>query len=262
MNRPRSTRRSTNSRRVARRVRWHSATEALAPAPVVPLRLFPYSKIAITGALGILIGVLLAFFNTDWFYVHEFEITGARFLTADEIVRASGVRGYNIFFIEAANVERALARLPEVKSARAQTGMLDRVAVHIQEREPVVLWQRGAENYWVDEEGFAFIARGARADLPALRDLDAAALAPGARAPARAFETFRALRAAWGDSARVLEWSSARGIALTIEPGGKIYFGDASDMPGKVMVARAVIAQLKGKPVKFIDVGQGEPFFQ
>ncbi|MBI3913134.1 MAG: FtsQ-type POTRA domain-containing protein [Chloroflexi bacterium] len=255
---------TTNQRRSPRRVRLHTTATAAALAPAIApasdaqLR----SKLLAGGALGVLIASLLLLFNTDWFYVDEIEIVGARYLTSSEIQRASGVNGYNIFFIDSASIERTLMRLPEIKTVRVQTGLLNRVKVEIQERQPVLTWARGSENYWVDADGITIVARAALMDVPTLRDVDAAPVKVGQRAPAKPFEAFRQLRDTWGESAKVYEWSNGRGIALMTEQGWKIYFGDANEMLGKVAVARALIAQLKGKSIKFIDVGQGEPFYQ
>ncbi len=252
---------SADQRRPPRRVRLHTTAPAAALAPA-PVSVALHSKLIAGGALGVLIALLLLFFNTDWFYVDDIEIVGTRYLTSSEIQRASGVNGYNIFFIDSASVERALMRLPEIKIVHVQTGLLNRVKVEIQERQPVVAWARGAENYWVDAEGIAIVARAALIDVPTLRDADAAPVKVGQPAPAKPFEAFRQLRDAWGESAKVYEWSNGRGIALTTEQGWKIYFGDANAMLGKVAIARALMAQLKGKGIKFIDVGQREPFYQ
>ncbi|MCI0475817.1 MAG: FtsQ-type POTRA domain-containing protein [Anaerolineales bacterium] len=208
--------------------------------------------------------VVYVFFDTDYFYVFNFDIVGARYVTAAEIEKASGVRGYNIFFIDARSVERALAKVPEVKSATVTTRLPNYVAIEIQERQPALVWQRGSETYWVDADGIFFRARAPLTQLPTVRDLDPSAIQLGQRAQTNAVAAFWALREAMPESPRALEWSAGRGIAFTDERGWKIYLGDADDMPGKVAVLRALVAQLvaQNTRIRFIDLGKGDPYYQ
>ncbi len=218
-------------------------------------------------ALGMLVAlaiVLCVFFASDYFYVFQFNIVGARYVTPAEIEQASGIRGYNVFFIDARTVERALMRLPEVKSARVTVRLPNDVTMEIEERHPIVVWQRGDASYWVDAEGVLLRARASLPDLPTVRDFDAGTFTLGQRAPANAFAAFWALRAAMPDSPRALEWSSARGIAFTDEHGWKIYLGTAENMPGKIVLLRALVAQLvaQNAKIRFIDLGKGDPYYQ
>ncbi len=268
-NRSRRTLYTTTTRQVARRTRLHTTAETVAVAPTMPRSAPPIADhreakiLAAAGAL-VLITLLALLFGTDWFFVEDLEITGVQFLTKPEIVRASGVQDYSIFFVDTASVQKSLERFPEVKHANVRTGLPNRVVVDIAERQPWLTWKRGTETYWVDDAGIAFAARMTLADLPALTDGDAAAIKLGEPVPAKTFKAYRALRDAWTDSPRVFGWTSARGITVTNEYGWKIYFGDASDMAGKVAVMRALVTQLRERNVKvqFIDLGQGDPFYR
>ncbi len=243
----------------------HTTIDATIGAPPIQAPVLTrHAKLAALLALMLFTGVLALAFNTDGFYVYDLEITGSRFLTKPEIERASGVYGYSIFFVDTASVEKSLKRLPEIKDARVRAGIFNRVVVEIEERQPALTWMRGNEAYWVDAEGVVFAARTNLADLPVLRDLDSAAIKVGQTAPAKAFGAYRALRDAMPDAPRLLEWSNARGVAFTDERGWKIYLGDANEMLGKVAVLRVLIAQLRAQNarIKFVDVGQGDPFYQ
>ncbi len=212
----------------------------------------------------LIVGVLFEFFNGDAFYVYGFDVTGTRFLTQAEVERASGVIGYNIFFIDARAVERALEKMPEVKSARVTTGLPSRVNVAIEERVPELIWLRGAETYWVTADGMVLRARANLTQLPSIRDLDQTAVKPEQRLQSDALDAYRALRAAWPEAPRAFEWSAARGLAYTDEHGWKIYLGDASEMAGKLAKLRALVPQLvsQNAKIKFIDVSKGDPFYQ
>jgi cell division septal protein FtsQ len=254
------------SRHTTKRRRLHTLAQGTLGAPALPLDLatLPRPKILAAGMLVALAIALYAFFDTDYFYVFQFQIHGTRFLTTAEIEQASGMRGYNIFFINAREVERALLKLPEVKAVAVTTRLPNDVVIEIQERTPALIWQRGNETYWVDADGVLLRPRAPMPELPVLRDMDASAVALGGRAPARALAAFWALRAAMPESPRALEWSAARGIAFTNERGWKIYLGDADEMPGKIAVLRALVAQLvsQNAQIRFIDLGKGDPYYQ
>jgi len=247
-----------------RRMRMTVTSTARVPALWARLGALPRPRMVALALLAVLAAVLYVFFDTDYFYVFQFNIAGTRFLTAPEIERASGIRGYNVFFIDARAVERALLRLPEVKAARVTVRLPNVVMMEIEERQPVGVWQRGEVMCWVDAEGMLLRVRADLADLPHVRDLDAGTLVPGQRVPASAFAAFVALRAAMPASPRALEWSSARGIAFTDERGWKIYLGTAENMPGKIAVLRALVAHLvaQNARIRFIDLGKGDPYYQ
>jgi cell division septal protein FtsQ len=207
---------------------------------------------------------LLAFFNTDLFYVFDFQITGLKYLSSAEVERASGIAGYNIFFIESQAVERALSRMPEVKSVRVTSSLPNRVVIEVEERQPQVTWLRGSESYWVGADDIAFRARMNLPKQVTLRDLDQSPVKLGQKVSADGMAATRALRDAWPDAPRVLEWSASRGLAFDDEHGWKIYLGDAIEMAGKVASYRALASQLTAQNIKirFIDLSKGDPYYQ
>ncbi len=216
-------------------------------------------------AATILLGALvLAFFNFDLFYIFEPDVVGLQNLPKEEVIRASGVTGYNVFFVDAGSVERALSRLPEIKSVKVIPGLPNLLSIQITEREPAVVWQRGADKYWVDSDGIAFRPHGTIPDLATIRDLDQAAVKPGQKINTKALVAYGAVRTALPDAPRLFEWSAARGLAFTDERGWKIYLGDENGMTGKVVKFRALVQQLveQKEQVKFIDLGKGDPYYQ
>ncbi|MBM3127802.1 MAG: FtsQ-type POTRA domain-containing protein [Chloroflexi bacterium] len=259
-----SARRPTRPAKTRRRLNTIAQGTLSAPSWTSTLWSTQRPKIFAVLLLLILGGALYVFFDTDYFYAFNFNITGARYVTTAEIEKASGIRGYNIFFVDARAVERAILKLPEVKAATVTTRLPNYVAIEIQERQPVFVWQRGAETFWVDADGIFFRARAPMSELPTVRDLDPSVIQPGQRAQANAVAAAWALRATMPESPRALEWSTGRGIAFTDERGWKIYLGDADAMPGKIAILRALIAQLvaQNARIRFIDLGKGDPYYQ
>jgi len=260
----RPTRPSAARRTPRRRMNTLAQGALRAPSRVSNLWATQRAKILAVVLILALAVVLYMFFDLDYFYVFNFNIVGAQYLTTAEIEKASGLRGYNIFFIDARSTERALAKLPEVRAANVTTRLPNQVTIEIQERQPQIVWQRGNESYWIDADGVFFRARANLAQLPVVRDLDQGVVKAGERAQANAVAAFWALRDAMPESPRNLEWSAARGISFTDGHGWKIYLGDATDMPGKIATLRTLIAQLSAQNarIQFIDLGKGDPYYQ
>ena len=211
--------------------------------------------------LGVALYVL---FDMDTFYVYDLQVNGLKYLTPVEAQKASGILGYNILFVDSRAVERALAKLPEIKTVHVNSSLPNQVAVDIEERKPEITWLRGNETYWVDVNGIGFRARANLAELPTMRDLDQTPVKPGSLVKADALNAFWEFRRAFPDGPRALEWSAARGLAYTDEHGWKIYLGGADEMAGKVAKLRVLVAQLVAQNVKikFIDLGKGDPYYQ
>ena len=253
-------------RRTKRNVRFHTVAGR---SGITLLRVgasldVPRPKILAAMLTLLLVSALTALFVLDLFYIFDFEVAGLRLLNKGEVERASGVAGYNIFFIDAHSVERTLAKLPEVKSVRVTTQLPNRMMVNIVERQPEVVWVHGAENYCVDADGIVFRARTNMPPLPVIHDVDQGAVKVGQRVSSTAIAAFHAFREAWNDGPRQVEWSSARGLAFTDEHGWKIYLGDAEEMAGKLAKLRVLVPQLvaQNTRVRFIDLGRGDPYYQ
>ncbi len=215
-------------------------------------------------ALILTLGGVYEFFTEDWFYVYQFDVQGANYLTSSEIERTSRVGGYNVFFIEPSSVERALKQLPEIKSVHVATGLPNIMLVQIEERAPKAVWLKGDQAYWVDGDGYAFKERVQHLDLPTVRDLDTTELKAGKRVQPAALNAVQALLTAWTDAPRNLEWSTTTGLSMTDEHGWKILFGDASDMDFKVAKLQTLVPTLvsQGARIRLIDLGKGDPYYQ
>ncbi len=211
-----------------------------------------------------LAAVLYEFLEDERFFVYDFEATGLQHLSKEELEQAGSFVGYNVFFVNSSAIEGRLVKLPEVKSVRVSSGLPNRLAVDVEEREPVMTWMIGNDSYWVDGSGIGFRARGNQADLPLVRDADQDVIAPGQSVVPAGVAAVQALRSAWPTGPRLLEWSQARGLAFGEEHGWKIYLGDASDMRAKVIKLRILIPQLASQNVKVksIDISKGDPFYQ
>ena len=221
-------------------------------------------KFVTLGLCVILAVGLYEFFMDDHFFIERVDTAGLNILTPQEIAQASRVMSYNIFFVEPSQVERAVSRMPEVKSARAMLGIPNSILIEVQERVPEIVWFKGNDTYWVDADGIAMRARSPRVDLPSVRDFDPNPVQTGKRVTPAAFETVRAVRTNWEQAPKNFDWTLTNGLSAIDARGWKIIFGDAIDIELKIVKLRALQARLlaQGTRIKFIDLGKGEPFYQ
>ncbi|NPA90109.1 MAG: FtsQ-type POTRA domain-containing protein [Chloroflexi bacterium] len=100
--------------------------------------------------------------TAEFFYVYEeqFRVEGIHYTEQAEVIQASGIRGWHIFFIDPDKVARRLEELPYVRSAHVTVGFPPRVLIRVEERQPVLRWERKGTLFWVDAEGTVMPARG------------------------------------------------------------------------------------------------------
>jgi hypothetical protein len=74
--------------------------------------------------------------------------------------------GTNLFRLDTAPLEAALATLPAVASAEVSVALPDAVVVRVDERRPVLAWQVGERRYIADAGGAVFAILEAASPLP------------------------------------------------------------------------------------------------
>ena len=98
-------------------------------------------------------------------------IDGVRFTDRAKVeATLADARGENLFQLATKPLEATLETLATVQSARVSVSLPDTLAVTIEERRPVLIWQVGEARYLADAEGRLFAA------LPEVTPADAAGL--------------------------------------------------------------------------------------
>jgi cell division septal protein FtsQ len=221
-------------------------------------------KFAAAMLILVCIGALYAMFNLDMFFVGEPVMIGNRLVPSQEIAEVSGMRGWNIFFVEPDSVETAVKTLPEFKSVQVYVTLPNVVEIYTTERKPHFVWEVAGKNYWVDEEGIAMRPRGMVQNGWHVRDSEGKQVKYGERINPDAFNAAVSLINVWKDSPKYFEWTKAHGLTLRDEHGWLVYFGSASQMEDKVTALKIVTTQLlkDKRTVAFVDLGSGLPYYQ
>lgn len=108
----------------------------------------------------ILIGLSYALYilwNSPAFLVQEVLVEGTDQYTPDHITRSLLVYQKPIFLVEPEKVAQQLTdQIPGLLSASVRVEFPATVAILVEERVPVILWEQGDTNLWVDSRGIAF----------------------------------------------------------------------------------------------------------
>jgi POTRA domain-containing FtsQ-type protein len=86
------------------------------------------------------------------------------------------LEGANLFTLRTGELEQRLVTLPAVRSALVSVALPDGIGIRLQEREPLLVWQTGADRWLVDREGMVFAKLGddpppQAADLAVVEDV-------------------------------------------------------------------------------------------
>jgi cell division septal protein FtsQ len=111
------------------------------------------------------------------FVARTLSIEGATWTGEDAVRDTLGaLEGANLFTLRTGELEQRLVTLPAVRSALVSVALPDGIGIRLQEREPLLVWQTGAERWLVDREGMVFAKLGEdpppeAADLAVVEDV-------------------------------------------------------------------------------------------
>ncbi len=260
---PRAQEKST---RVQKRATFDIAAPRLVLNPWRTMRDWKASrpKFAAGVLIALLLGALYAMFNLEYFFVNEPIVIGNKIVPREEIVQVSGMRGWNIFFVEPNAVANAVRALPEFKEVQVYVTLPNTIEIYTTERTPRFVWEVAGKNFWIDEDGIAMRPRGMVENGWHVRDSEGKVVKYGERINPDAFNAAVSLINVWKDSPKYFEWTKAHGLTLREEHGWLVYFGSASQMQDKVTALNIVTTQLlkDKRTVAFVDLGSGLPYYQ
>jgi cell division septal protein FtsQ len=209
--------------------------------------------------LVILIGLAIWSGMDDRFYINTVKVTGNVLVPADEIAKASGILGLQVFWLNASEVGARLPKsLPSIKSARVGCQLLGPCTIAVQERRPVIAWQFGNAVTWIDADSVTFAARAITntADAPiTVEALQGPALFSGSQADARIVQATLSVAQNLPEVQRY-RYTEAHGLEFDDARGFVVYLGLGPDMAERVSVWKALSADLDARQVqpRFVDV--------
>ena len=116
----------------------------------------------ISGAIFVLsLFVIISFSNFSTFKVSALNLKGTERLTTVEILRQLKISNTSILKVQPDQVEKDLiAKFPSIRDVSVTAGLPAKLTINVTEREPLVLWQKQEESYWIDVEGVIFPVQG------------------------------------------------------------------------------------------------------
>jgi POTRA domain, FtsQ-type/Cell division protein FtsQ len=218
----------------------------------------------IAGAIGLYAGAR----STSVFAVHRVEVQGAppRVEARVQAALTEPLEGESLLSVDRADIDRALAGLPDVQAIEFDRGFPRTLQVTVVAERPVAVLRRGTDAWLISERGR--VLRGLPDARPVgLPRIWIAELAPPKDGTLLKDETGRgpalALGAVLASDPQFLEGiehAALRGreIDLALRSGVELRLGPPHDLALKVAVAREVLAALPGAYAGYVDVSVPE----
>jgi len=265
-------------RRSARMAAYHTtiARPTAQGVPLVPAMRWLGTRLAGLVFLAAVSAILVWFFWSYDFYVYGATITGNQLLTDEAIFAHSELEGYNIFYVDPAQVQHRIEAMPAVKWVRVTYGLPNHVTITLGERKPAAVWETQGKRYWVDQEGVFFpITTPIPKETLIIRDLDnrpvnlgvlkqegnedkpQAPPDPTAVLMAEALHRYLPER-------NVMDYSQNGGISFVTEGGWRVYFGNQVGLQAKVAIYQAFLEKRAPyRAVEFLDLSiPGQPYYK
>ncbi len=219
---------------------------------------------------------LFIIISMDPFIVRNAEIGGNLRLSAQEISSVLGVMGHSSALLNPAQMEyNILSKFPDVASAHVEVSLPAAVRVTISERQPVAAWQQADQLLWVDDQGYAFPARGLVEGLVTVTATGAPPISSnlnseqgfGAR-PFLTSEMTAAIRVLTPQVPQdaTLIYDSRYGLGWADPRGWQVYFGESGgEMDTKLKVYQAMteyLSQHEITPALISVEYPGAPFYR
>lgn len=132
-------------------LRGVQAPDAMLPTP------WHFSKaLSLLLLLAALASISALHMQDPWFvYEEDVQFTDLVRLDRTELYPLLNVEGLNIFWVDPRGLRRTLSEQSWVDDARIDVSLPAGVTVHVQETQPVAVWQTNSGVYWVAQNGFA-----------------------------------------------------------------------------------------------------------
>lgn len=250
-----SKRKTGKRSKVKRRSRAYEIARPGVRLPTRPLvsswqiRTGPVLSVLLLIALGL---ITSQFFTTDRFYIYEAEVEGNQFVDSAEIYNASGLHEWSIFWVNPERVEAQISKLSGVKEAKVTCWLPNHVSIQVVEHQVQIIWQRGEQRYWVDEQGTLLPVEEEIEDMIMVQDLTPRPLEVGDRIDPEVVRSALELKRLLPET-KVLQYSEDRGVILN--RSFPVYLG-TGDIAEKMTILDALVKDLAfdGIQPEYVDL--------
>jgi cell division protein FtsQ len=230
------------------------------PGAEVRLPALPTVRVGWRLASGLLTLLILALLAHLWssprYRVTEIEFAGLQRLTGTDVSTVLAIGGEPIFAVNASQIRQELKRaFPEFKAVSVKIGLPAKVAISVDERQPVIAWQQNGRVVWVDAEGVAFPPRGEPGALVPVNAQSAPPTRPGLAQDVALLDpemvvTLQGMAARAPEGAMIL-YDAKHGLGWIDARGWFAYFGtNFDDMDMKLTVYQALADQLEQQGIR------------
>ena len=183
------------------------------------------------------------------YYVSSINLRGNALVPGDEIYLAAALDGRNLFWIDPENSEARIRQVPGVKDAKVIVDLPTAVNIEVVEREPVIIWEHGDKQSWVDYQGAMFpISLDLPWLLPVVVDESDIISPAEGNIPPEVVVSALQLKALKPNIKR-LHYDPIYGVSYQ-EGNWRGYFGIGGNMSMKLKVYEALIDDLLAKGVR------------
>ena len=206
--------------------------------------------------------ILVLIFTSDSFYVRSIEVRGLTHQTRQEIFAFSDIADYHIFWLDPKLIRASILRSPSVADASVELGWPpDMITVHVEERQPAILWSEAGKDVWVDLQGRVMPAR---AELPGLLrvTVDAGA-SGGASMDRQELDKDTVLGALQMQEilpeGTSLDYNSVHGLGWTNHKGWQIWVGSGAGMSEKIRIYEFLFDNLIARGIEVEELNIANP---
>lgn len=199
--------------------------------------------------------VLWMFFTADVFYIHSVAVGGLQYLTKEEVFALADIANTHIFWVDPQTVRQSILRSPTVADARVDVGWPpNMVQIIVEERQPALVWEQSGVATWIDIQGRIMQQREDRPELLRIsREVAtgeiASPLGPNDRLDVNIVNGALQLKSLY-PNITVLRYHPDKGLGFADERGWGVWFGTGIDMPQKILVYDAIVADLQSRGIQ------------
>ncbi len=218
--------------------------------------LAPFALVAGMALVGLALLGLMGLDRTGAFGVDRVAVVGAKGDMAAAVRRAalSTVGPASMLTVEPAHVAAAVAALPGIQAAEVDRAFPGTLRIRVTRERPVALAPTGKGLVLVAASGRVLGAPKGRVQLPLISSAPSDIPGAGGRITAPGVLEQIALAAVPSRTVKLQAIGRGEdGIVARLRGGGEVRFGDGSDLPVKVKVARAVMRRADGA-FAYVDV--------